>query len=452
MIYIMPGRRHYLDHLRNVVVVEFWEADPSQLTGFRGFLHRQLRLAYIAGTGFVESSARLQAMALAFKTLLSIAPFLAVTFSVLKAFGVHNRLRPALAEVFDPLGPLGEEITNRLIQFVNNINVRTLGAIGLVTLFITVLSLMSHIERAFNQIWQVKIPRRLARIFSDYLSILLVGPVLIFSTMGMTASLQSHTLVRQLISLEPFGTIIISLLRLVPYLIIWGAFTFLYVFIPNTKVNLRSALTGGLAAAILWESAGWGFAAFVASSAKYFAIYSSFAIVLLFLIWLYVGWLVLLFGAEVAFVHQNVRLYRIEKKVRVASPAGRERLALEIMTLIGTNFYFGKIPWTVEELRKQLNVSNRLVKEMLFILHQNQLLIEASDGRGYIPSRDLEQIGIKQILDAVRTYGDPIVERERRDAVAEVIQGIEDSVAATLKEKSLKTLILSQSPPPTLRE
>lgn len=442
----MHGSGQYLDQLKNKVVDELLEAEPSEVGRFRGFLYRELRLAYIAATRFVEHSSKLYAMALAFKTLLSIAPLLAVTFSVLKAFGVHNRLRPALSELFDPLGPLGGEITNRLIQFVNNINVRTLGALGVAVLFVTVLSLMGDIEGAFNQIWQVKTPRRLARRFTDYLSVLLVGPVLVFSALGITASMQSHYLVRQIVSLEPFGTMAVALLRIASYLTIWGALGFLYVFIPNTKVRLRSALAGGLMAAVLWETVGWGFAAFVASSAKYYAIYSSFAILLLFLLWLYVGWLILLFGAEVAFVHQSTLPYRRERKARTTSAAGRERLALQIMTLIGVNFHTGKKPLTLGELAERLNVSHRLVNELLLILSRQGLLVEASDGKGYVPSRDLEQIGIKQILDAIRSYGEPAAGKGRDDTTAEVLREIDDAVLAALKGKSLKTLVVARSP------
>src|SRR3989338_3846080 len=441
----MQGSGQFLEQLKNKVFGEVLEVEPSRRSRLQGFLHRHIRLIYFAGARFVENSSKLQAMALAFKTLLSIVPFLAVTVSVLKAFGVHNRLRPALAEILDPLGPLGEDITNRLIQFVNNINVKTLGAVGLAALFVTVLSLMGDIERAFNQIWQVKRPRRLARRFSDYLSVLLVGPVLLFSALGITASMQSHYLVRQIISLEPFGTMVVALLRLVPYLTIWGAFALLYGFVPNTKVSLKSALAGGLMAAILWETIGWGFAAFVASSTRYYAVYSSFAILLLFLLWLYVGWLIVLFGAEVAFVHQSAPVYQGQRKPRAISAAGRERLGLQIMVLIGTNYHLGRRPWTSKELAAELRVSNRLVKELLLVLKRRALATEAADGEGYLPSRELGEIEVKQILDAIRGYGDAASGSERQDPAAEVIRALDGAVSAALKGKSLKTLVLSQS-------
>jgi len=433
-----------LNRLKGLILEEVWEEEPSRLTRPRRLLYSLLRLIYLIGHGFVAHLVRLQALALAFKLLLSIAPFLAVAFSLLKAFGVHNRLRPVLSELLAPLGPQGEEITGRLIEFVNNVHVGALGTIGLMTLLVTVMSLMGDIERAFNQIWGVTRARGLSRRFSDYLSVLLVGPVLVFSALGVTASLQSSALVQRLVAIEPFGTLIVSLLRLLPYLALWGAFTFLYVFIPNTRVKVSSALIGGLVAALLWESAGWGFAVFVASAAKkYYAIYSSFAILLLFLIWLYVGWVIVLFGAEVAFAHQNLRVYGRERKGATTGAAAREMIALSAMVLIGQNFYWGRPPWKVDELAGELRVSPGLIAELVDLLQRNQLLV-GTDGRGYVPARDLEQIGVKQIVDAVRGHVAPLVEKGKEpDVVAQVFQEIDLSLAAALKGKNLKGLVLS---------
>jgi membrane protein len=220
----MSTRLHsYLDRLNTQILDEMWEVEASQLNKVRRFLYPQLRLLYIVANGFVESNVPRQAAALTFTMLLSIAPFLAVTFSLLRAFGVPNRLQPFLAELLAPLGPSANEITNRLIQFVNNVDVGALGAVGLIALFITIVSLMGSIEQAFNQIWEVKTPRGLARKFTDYLSVLLVGPVLVFSAIAVFASLQSSALVQSLMDIEPFGTMILTSLRLVPYFMLWGA-------------------------------------------------------------------------------------------------------------------------------------------------------------------------------------------------------------------------------------
>ena len=388
-------------------------------------------------------------MALAFKTLLSLAPLLAVVFSILKGFGVHNRMEPALAEALSPLGEKGKDVTAYLIGFVDKMSAGALGSIGLVTLFITVLSLMGIIEQAFNRIWRVKAPRKLARRFSDYLSVILVGPVLVVAAITITATLQSNSFVQKMISLEPFGIVILTLLKFVPYFTLWGAFTFLYVFIPNTRVKLTSAVIGGLVAAVLWQTVGWGFTVFVASSTRYYAIYSSFAILLLFLLWLHVGWVIVLLGAQVAYAHQYIRFYEGERELLINSLAGREKLALQMMFLIGRNFFHGLDPLSMTALANQLYVPEGLVKDYMETFRHGRLVLPVADQEAFVLARDPERISIKEILDCVRNFGGkkPALLTAEEAVIDELLEKVDDSVAHALEGKSLQSLIVEQSPP-----
>src|ERR1051325_5425612 len=349
-------RNRSMRQIKTRLFHDFVDSELSELTHYKRWLHSSLRIGVMVVRDFVQNLVKLQAMALAFKTLLSLAPLLAVVFSFLKAFGVHNRMEPALAEALAPLGEKGQEITQHLIGFVDKMSASALGSVGLITLFITVLSLMSTIEDAFNHIWRVKAPRKLARRFSDYLSAILVGPVLVFAAVTITATLQNNAIVHAFMSLQALGTVMLVLLRLVPYLTLWGAFTFVYVFIPNTRVKIHSAAVGGLVAALLWQSVGWGFAVFVASSTRYYVIYSSFAILLLFLLWLHIGWVIVLLGAQVSYAYQHLRFFQGERDFLAQSPAGREKLALHMMLLIGRNFYHGLDPMNVLELSNRMRL------------------------------------------------------------------------------------------------
>src|SRR4029453_18904408 len=217
-----------LQQIKSKVLDEVLDSELSELTRLKWVVHSALKIAVMVSRDFFQNQVKLQAMALAFKTLLSLAPLLAVIFSILKGFGVHNRMEPALAEALAPLGEKGKEVTGYLIGFVDKMSAGALGSIGLVTLFITVLSLMGTIEQAFNRIWHVKSSRKLTRRFSDYLSVILVGPVLVVAALTITATLQSNAFVQKMISLEPFGTVILTFLKFVPYFTLWGAFTFLY--------------------------------------------------------------------------------------------------------------------------------------------------------------------------------------------------------------------------------
>ena len=437
-------KRGSIEQLKTKVFDLICDAEISEVNPFKRLIHSLLKIGFMVSRDFVANLVNLQAMALAFKTLLSLAPLLAVVFSILKAFGVHNRMEPALAEVLAPLGDKGEEITAYLIGFVDKMSAGALGTVGLVALFITVLSLMGTIEQAFNRIWRVRSARKLTRKFSDYLSVILVGPVLVFAALTITATLQNHSFVQKLISLEPFGSVILTLLKVVPYLTLWGAFTFLFIFIPNTRVKLGSALVGGLVAAVLWQTVGWGFADFVASSTRYYAIYSSFAILLLFLLWLHIGWVIVLLGAQVAYAQQHLRDYAGEKESLARSPVGQEKLALQLMLLIGRNFFHGFDPLSVTGLASRLHLPAGLVRDFMETFRQSHLVLPLADEETFVLGRDAEKISVKEILDCVRNSGmkPPTIQTDEELAIEELLRKVDDSVAQTLEGKSLQSLIV----------
>lgn len=447
----IPEQKRSLQDFKKVFD-DVLDAELSGLTRFKRGLHLALRIAVITGRDFFRNLLKLQAMALAFKTLLSLAPLLAVVFSMLKAFGVHNRMEPALAQALSPLGEKGQEITQYLIGFVDKMSASALGSVGFITLFFTVVSLMGTIEESFNHIWRVRAPRKLARRFSDYLSAILVGPVLVFAAVTITATLQNNAVVHAFMSLQALGTVILVLLRLVPYLTLWGAFTFVYIFIPNTRVKIRSAAVGGLVAALLWQSVGWGFAVFVASSTRYYVIYSSFAILLLFLLWLHIGWVIVLLGAQVSYAHQHVRYFQGERDLLAQSPAGREKLALHMMLLIGRNFYHGLDPLDVSELAARLRLPAGITKELLDMFTQTKLVLPLADEETFVLGRDPETISIKEILDCVRDAGRKIkmpVDRSAEETeINELLLDVEQSIAEGLHGKNLQALIARLSPPP----
>jgi membrane protein len=443
-------RKRPIQHIRKSID-QFWTSEMSELTRFKRLIHLLLRIGVMVARDFIKNLVNLEAMALAFKTLLSLAPLLAVIFSILKGLGVHNRMEPALAEALAPLGEKGHEITTHLISFVDRMSAGALGSVGLVTLFFTVMSLMGTIEEAFNRIWHVRAPRKLTRKFSDYLSVILVGPVLVFAAVTITATLQSNTFLQKIVLLEPFGTVILALLKLVPYLSLWGAFTFFYIFIPNTRVKLQSAMIGGLVAAVLWQSVGWGFAVFVASSTRYYAIYSSFAILLLFLLWLHIGWVIVLLGAQVAYAHQHIRFYQGERELLTQSPAGREKLAVHMLLLIGRNFFQGLDPLSVTAVANQLQLPAGLVRDFMDMFRRCRLVLPLADEETFVLARDPERISIKEILDCVRNSGaEKKNQSDRTDeeiGIDELLEEVDESVSQALEGRSLQSLILEHSPP-----
>ena len=303
----------------------------SSLPWWKVLLIRVLRVFYVVIRDLLEGQLTLRAMSLVYTTLLAMVPLLAVTFSVLKGFGVHNQIEPLLLNFLRPMGERGVEVTSRIIGFVDSVKAGILGSIGFALLIYTVISLIQKIERACNDTWHVNRSRPLSQKFSDYLSVILIGPVLVFSALGITASVMSTAVVQKMVAIKVFGSLMELATKLVPYLLVIAAFTFVYIFVPNTRVRFRSALTGGLVAGVLWETSGWAFASFVVKSAKYTAIYSGFAILIMFMIWLYLSWLIVLVGASVAYYHQHpesVTSYRRELRL---SNRMQEKLALLVI-------------------------------------------------------------------------------------------------------------------------
>jgi membrane protein len=402
-----------------------WEDDLRELNVLQRAVVFVLRVLHMLLKELLGGQLNLRAMSLVYTTLLSIVPLLAVSFSVLKGFGVHNKIEPVLYNFLAPLGPNGAEITSRIIGFVENVKVGVLGSVGFALLIYTVIALLQKIEAAFNFVWQVEHLRSLSQRFSNYLSVILIGPVLVFSAVGLTASIMNTGLAQQLFAIEPFGTLLEVTGRLVPYLLVCLAFTLVYIFIPNTKVQLRAAAIGGLIAGVLWETTGWGFAVFIASSSKYAAIYSSFAILILLLIWLYLCWLILLVGSQIAFYVQHPQYMTLHRVKFVLSNRLRERLALQIMYLVGYNHYYNMPPWNLDDLTARLGLPDEPVHRVIAIMINSGYLVETGheEPPAFLPLHDISTMHIADMLASVRAAGeDRFLNDEQLPAIKAVDQ------------------------------
>lgn len=424
-----------------------WETDTQAMPRVMCWGVYSLRVLYVMGRDIATGELNLRAMSLVYTTLLSLVPLLAVSFSVLKGFGVHNQIEPYLLNLFQFLGDKGPEVTHHIIGFVDNVKVSVLGGVGLALLFYTVLSLMQKIEASFNFVWRIARLRSIAQRFSNYLSVILIGPVLIFSSIGVTASVMNAEFVQYLLGIEPFGTLFLAATKLIPYVLVSVAFTFIYIFIPNTRVHFLPALIGGLFAGALWQSTGWAFAAFIAASPKYTAIYSSFAILVMLLIWFYINWLVLLLGAKIAFYAQHPQ-YLTRKPVQlVLSNQMKERLVLMVMTLVGQHHYRNQPPWSVEALAERLHLPTDPVGRLVDALVDEGYLAEVGgETPCYLPAMDIEVIRLADLLTAVRQEGesDFVTDAQVRPlgAVDEVMHDVHEAASTVLDGKTVKDLVV----------
>jgi membrane protein len=347
-----------------------------------------------------------------------------------------------------PLGAQGQEIAQQIMGFVDNIKVGTLGGIGLVVLFYIIIRLIQKIEFAFNYTWKVKHTGSLVRRFSNYLSVIMVGPVLVFVALGVTGTVMNTSIAQTILSIEPFGTLLSIATRLVPYLLIIAAFTFTYLFIPNTKVRFIPALTGGIAAGVLWQTVGWVFATVVSASmsTSYTAIYSSFAFLFVFMIWLWWSWLILLVGSSVAFYRQHSEYLHINTLDLELCNSQKEQLALQIMAIIGQRFYANSAPVSIEHLVNTLHVPQQPVEEQLnlFVEHGLLLMIDAEEVV-YTPARPLEELTLKSVVDTVREPAPNsrfnTILKANIPSIQSILNKVDESLEQVLGMKTVKDIV-----------
>ncbi len=394
-----------------------------------------------------DGQLNMRAMSLVYTTLLSLVPLLAISFSVLKGFGVHDRIEPFLLNAMEPLGTERFEIVPRIIGFVDNVKVGVLGFVGIAVLFYTVIALMTKIERAFNYTWNVSESRRFAARFSDYLSVLLIGPMLIFISVGLTSTFYESSFFLNLSLLEGIGPFIEVIRVVIPYLLLTGAFAFIYVFMPNTTVKPVPALIGGAVTALMWKVLGVAFAAIVTGSASYSAIYSAFATLIFFMIWLYAGWLVLLIGACISYYVQNPSNVLISRDTLMMSNEMRERLALSIVGRVGLGFYTDARNWTVEELAEAMKLPIRVIQRSVGILKAQGILVQDGSKPFYLlPGKPFDKLTISDLLKSVRsaeTERGFIASRAYSEVkVLEMMERIDEAMKKELGKLTIKKWVL----------
>jgi membrane protein len=412
---------------------------PEEWHGLKGRFFSVLQSIYSILISFDTHQGLLRAAALTYTTLLSLVPFLAIAFSVLKGLGAQNALEPILQQFAGD----SEETISRIIDYVNNTNVKSLGAIGLVFLILAVISLMGNIEEAFNAVWGVSETRSVQRRFSDYLSVVVVGPVLLLAATTMTTSLQSQWMLQWLIQNTYLGGAILLLFQFLPYLSVSIAMVFLYIFIPNTRVSFASAVAGGVVAGTAWELAQWGYFHFQVGVAKYNAIYGTLAALPIFLVWIYTSWLIVLFGLEIVFAHQHRGRSLPGSSAFSLSVTAREELAVALLLQVNLHFIKGGIPPSPHLLADELNVPLLPLETLFDQLERLGFLVATSGSRsGWLPARDPSELQVSDVIRALRGVSELQTATPVLQLAEEVIQKGWDGSRASLEGVTVRELLL----------
>ena len=401
-----------------------------------------LRYAYGLIRDVVSGQITLRAMSLVYTTLLSVVPLIAFSFSVLQGLGVHNQLEPLLYDFLEPLGEQGANITAQIIELVDNVKGGVLGGISLAFFIYTAVSMVQKMEESFNYVWYVAKRRSLARRLTEYMIVLLIGPVIIVVALGMIASLRSNTLIQFFLTNEALGPILVVTNKLTPYLLVTGVFTFLYMYMPNTKVRFKAAIIGGLVGGFAWASLSAIFATVVVFSSGKQAIYAGFAVAIFTLIWLYLNWLVLLFGAQLAYYVQNPAFLRIGRREPRLSNAMSERLALNIMLHVGRAFRDPEKSVTATEISDEMHMPSITLIPVLQALEEGGLLA-ATEKEFLLPGKDMATIRLQDILSIVRERGETGSYRDPQwsEEIEKMGKSLDDAVLSTVGDLTLSDIV-----------
>ncbi len=401
-----------------------------------------LRNLYAVLRDMFAGQLTLRAMSLVYTTLLSVVPLIAFSFAVLKGFGVDELLEDEMYVVLEPLGEKGREITDNVMRLVKNVNGGLLGGLSLAFFIYTAISMVQKVEEAFNYAWYVSKPRNFARRFTEYVFVLTIGPLAIVLALGMIGSLQDESFVKYLLDNQIVGPLFVVTSKVAPFLIVTGAFAFLYWFMPNTQVRVGSALVGGVAGGFLWATLGVVVATVIVNSARTMTVYGGFAIAIIALIWLYLNWLVLLVGAQLAFYHQNPAYLRIGRREPQLSSSMRERLALNVMLLVGLAFRNPESTVTVTEISDRLRVPSITLEPIIAGLEEHGLLT-STETEELVPGRDTTHILLVDILAVARDFGETgsISRPQWSTAIEEIGTHLDASVASTVADQTLSDLL-----------
>ncbi|HUF73571.1 MAG TPA: YhjD/YihY/BrkB family envelope integrity protein [Gammaproteobacteria bacterium] len=383
----------------------------------------------------------LRAMSLVYTTALSVVPMLGFAFAIAKGLGIHRQMEPLLRRFMQPIGPRADEFTQTIISFVDNVSSGLLAVIAVGLLMLTVMSMAKKVESSFNFVWRVDRPRSFGRRFTEYLSVILIGPTIMLVAAGLIASFSSEALVERLSAGQTIGALIMRIGDALPYLLVVCAFTFLYLFIPNTTVRLRPALIGGLVAGIVWTGSGYLFAGVVATSARLEAIYSGFVVVFVAMIWLYLTWLIFLLGSQLAYYVQYPFQLRHGRRTAPIGNSSSERLCLSIMYMVASDFARPGHGWTDESLAAALRVPRSTLEPIIAGLLNARLLSKDSEHR-LIPGRDPHRIMLTDVIATMRGGDGEFQSRDTwNETIDHIADRIDDAITNELGGGSLGELV-----------
>jgi len=419
------------------VTIGIWQIRLSDLTGGRSVLIKTLRVFLLSIRGFAEDKCTLRASSLTFYTLISIVPAIAMALAIAKGFGLRQLLEKELLVKFRGQEEVIAWIINFAGSFLENIRGGVLAGVGVVVLLWAIIKVLSQIELSFNEIWKIQKSRSLWRKFSDYFSVMFLFPLFIILSGSITILIKTQValITKKIALIGVISPVIFFLLNFLPLGLNWLVFTFLYMLLTNTKVKFGPGLLAGVIAGTIFSLTEWAYITFQIGVSKYNTIYGSFAALPLFMVWLQISWLIILFGAELAFAYQNVETYEFEPDSQRISTRFKRLLSLRVAHVLIKNFSKGEDPLSAYAISHALEIPLGLVNQILYELVESGILseIQTDDYKesAYQPARDITMLTVASVIEALENRGIhdiPVAGDDTLITLSESLQSFQETI------------------------
>lgn len=414
-----------INQIKNFLLDDIWRVTDDEVSKKRGLLYNAIKIVTLSIKEFTERRIVNKASALTYNTLLAIIPILAILFAIARGFGFANLLEDQFRSGLEGQALTAETVLSFIDSYLSHAKSGIFIGVGLIMLFYTVLLLTYNMERTFNSIWQVKKPRSLYRKMTDYFSMLLLLPLLILLSSGI--SIFMSTFLKNVEGFALLAPIVKFLVRLTPFLLTWGMFTALYIFMPNTKVKFKYAILPGILAGTAFQAFQYLYIGSQIWVSRYNAIYGSFAAIPMFLLWTQISWSICLYGAQLSYVAQNLRNFSFSKEMENISRRYHDFLCILVMSLICKRFQTDLPPYTAETMSDEHKIPIRLTTTILYELQDLHMIYETpaedDEEMAYLPSVDINRINVAMLLNRLDTAGSEAfkIDRERYQAPWETL-------------------------------
>lgn len=418
------------------ITEDIWRIRLDDLKGSKAIIIKHQRIFILAIRNFRHDNCTMKSSGLTFYSMLSVVPFFAILFGIFKGFGLQKLMEKQLLENFHEYESVMIKIIDYSKILLENTKGGLIAGIGIIILLWTVIKLLNNIENSLNTIWKISYSRSIARQLTDYLAVIFLGPLFLILASGLTVFLSGKivSLSDQFQIIGIMTPLISIVLKAIPYLIIWLLFTLVYKVMPNGSINLSSAFYAAVVAGTIYQIVQIIYVTFQIGIANYNAIYGSFAVFPLFLIWLQTSWMIFLFGAEISYAHQNINDFEFEADVRNISQYQKRLISLAVAKTVIKNFQDGYSPQSLNEIANKLalpiNLTENIIKEFATAGLFSKVCINNEETFRYQPSKDIKFYTIKFITDTLDNRGSviPLKKLNEFDSVERLTKMISNKI------------------------